>query len=251
MRLPLVIQIVLVLCVGVSLECRASLPDDDHLVPLKEAVGSSAAYQELWQRKLLLTPGETARFVSLPGTTGVETVISVYQASGKENSLPGDYWVTVTQASGRLWNCVAPGPRDHVDPQTIRVERCDVPIAQTTALALHKLWVTMLSQSRLQQKSNEIVVDSSSEIFSATNSNGIVLEGESSTSPGQNTKALIGIATSLMEYCGAPVAKRAELTRKIKKSTSNLLARIGAASGHGKTQSASSPKSAITPTGKK
>lgn len=230
MRPPFVTQIVLALCIGISPECRASSPEEDHLVPLKEVVGSSAAYQELWQRKLLLTPGETARFVSLPGTVGVETAISVYQAPGKENSLPGNYWVTATQASERLWNSVAPGAENRTDPQTIRVERCDAPIAEATALALHKLWVTMLSQSRPQQKSNEIVVDSSREIFSAANSSGIVLEGESSISPKQNTKALISIAASLLEYCDAPAGKRAELTSNIEKTTSKLLARVASTS---------------------
>lgn len=211
-----------------ALEGRGS--DNDHLVPVHEALGSSAAYQQLWQQKLLLTPGETARFVGLPGTTGVETAVSIYQAPGKENSLPGNYWVTATQASDRLWNCV----EGSVDPKTIRVERCDAPIEESIALAIHKLWLAMLSQSRPQQKSNEIVVDSSREIFSATNSNGIVLEGESSTAPKQNTKALVSIAASLMEYCDAPAAKRAELTHNIKKTTSNLLVRVGSISGRKK-----------------
>ncbi|PYI93374.1 MAG: hypothetical protein DME97_06465 [Verrucomicrobia bacterium] len=92
----------------------------------------------------------------------------------------------------------------------------------------------MLSRSRPQQKSNEIVVDSSSEIFSATNSSGIVLEGESATSRRHNTKALISIAASLLDYCDAPAPKRAELTRKIKKNTSNLLARVASTSGRKK-----------------
>ena len=231
MRPSFVTQTVLALCVGISLECRASRLDEDHLVPVKEAVGSSATYQELWQRKLLLTPGETARFVSLPGTVGVETVISVYRTPGKENSLPGNYWVTVTQASEQLWNCVGPGPEDRVDPQTIRVERCDAPIAEATALALHKVWLTMLSQSRPQRKANEILVDSSREIFSATDPTGMVFQAESSTAPKQNTKALISIAASLMDYCDAPAAKRAELTRKIEETTSKLLARIASSSG--------------------
>jgi hypothetical protein len=241
MRPPFVTQIVLALCIGISPESRASSPDEDHLVPLKEVLGSSAAYQELWQRKLLLTPGETARFVSLPGTVGVETAISVYQAPGKENALPGAYWVTVTQASERLWNSVAPGAENRTDPQTIGVERCDAPIAEATALALHKVWVTMLSQARPQKRSNEIIVDSSREIFSATNSSEIVLQGESSTAPKQNTKALVSIAASLMDYCEAPVAKRAELMRNIEKATSKLLARVVPASIR-KKESASSQK---------
>jgi hypothetical protein len=245
MRLSFATQIVLALCVGISLECRASRPNEDHLVPVKEAVGSSAIYQELWQRELLLTPGEIARFVGLPGTIGVETAVSVYQASGKENSLPGNYWVTATQASDRIWNSV----EGSLDPKTIRVERCDAPIEESIALAIHKLWLAMLSQSRPQQHSNEIVVDSSREIFSAANSRGIVLEGESSTTLKRNTKGLIKIALSLMEYCDGPASKRAELTREIEKTTLNLLARVASSSGSKKhnPKSTSSSKAAISP----
>jgi hypothetical protein len=213
--------------VGIALDCRGTgSPNEDHLVPVKEALGLSAIYQELWQRKLLLSPGETARFVSLPGTVGVETAISVYRAPGKQSSLPGNYWVTVTQATERLWNCIEPGSEHRVDPQTIRVGRCDAPIAESTALAVHKVWLTMLQRCRAQQKSNDILVDSSREIFSATNGSGAILQAESSTTPKENTNALTSIARSLMEYCEASVAKRTEIAGNIEETARKLLARV-------------------------
>jgi hypothetical protein len=58
--------------------------------------------------------------------------------------------VTVTQASQRLWNCVERGAQGQLDPNTITVERCDAPVADSTALALQKIWLMMLSQSRPQ-----------------------------------------------------------------------------------------------------
>lgn len=229
MRPSFVTQIVLAVCVGISLECRASPPDEDHLVPLKEAYGSSAVYHQVWQRQLLVTPGDVARFVSLPGTSDVETSVSIYRKPGKNNSLPGDYWVAVTQASESLWRAV----ESKIDPTTIRVQRCDAPIPESTAVAVQKAWMAMLTQTRPRQTSG-ISVDSSQEIFSAAKPDGAILEGESSSVPKQNTKALIDIALSFMEYCDAPVAKRAKIMSNIERTTSNLLARVAPTSGRKK-----------------
>lgn len=230
MKRLLLLTVEIGLGVGISLDCHATAPStEDHLVPVKEALGLSAIYQELWERKLLLSPGETARFVSLPGTVGVETAISVYQAPGKQNSLPGNYWVTVTQATERLWGYIEPGNEHRVDPLKIPVERCDAPIAAPAAIAMHKVWLTMLERCRPQEKSNEILVDSSREIVSAVDARGVVLRGESSTTPKENSKALTNIARSLMEYCEALVAKRAEIESNIEETACNLLARIESA----------------------
>lgn len=228
MKPPFVAQMALaLLCVGISLECRASAPNEDHLVPLKEAYGSSAAYQEAWQRQLLVTPGDVARFVSLPGTGDVETAVSIYRQPGTSNSLPGvDYWVTVTQASKSLWKAV----ESKIDPATVHIQRCDVQISESTAQAVHEAWIAMLTQTKARQTSG-ISVDSSQEVFSAAKPDGVILEGESSSTPKQNTKALIDIALSFMEYCEAPVAKRVQIMSKIEKTVSNLLDRIGSSSG--------------------
>src|SRR2546423_13469129 len=51
---------------GTSPDCRAARPHRDYLVPVKKALGSRAVYEELWQQKLIVTPGEIARFVGLP-----------------------------------------------------------------------------------------------------------------------------------------------------------------------------------------
>ena len=244
MRPPFVTPIVLAFCIGISPESRASSPDEDHLVPVKEAYGLSAVYREVWQRQLLITPGEIARFVSLPGTKDVETAVSIYREAGKQNSLPGDYWVAITQASESLWRVV----ESKSDPTTIRVQRCDAPIPESTAVAVQKAWMAMLTQTRPREATG-IVVDSSQEIFSTAKPDGTILEGESPTAPKQNTKALIDIALSFMEYCEAPAAKRAQLTNSIAKTTSKLLARVDASTASRK-KSASSPKSAITPQGK-
>jgi hypothetical protein len=234
---------------GTRPDCRAARPHRDYLVPVTKPLGSRAAYEELWQQKLLVTPGEIARFVGLPGTGGVETTVSVYRAPGKEGSLPGDYWMTATQASESLWNCVEPGTKDQVDPNAIAVERCDAPIPESTALTVHKSWLTMLSQSRPQHDSRVIPVDSSREIFSAVDADGRILQGESSTAPKKNTKALINIALSLLEYCGADAHSRTTIATDIEKAASNLLDRVASSRGSKKqnTKSTSSSSKAVTP----
>ena len=234
MRPLFVAQLVATLCLCMALDCHASSLAKDYLVPVEKAVGSRAAYERLVEQKLLVTPGDVARFVGLPGTVGVETTVSLYRAPGKKDSLAGNYWITATQASEQLWNCIAPDAEKKIDPKTIRVVRCDAPIAESTALAARNVWLAMLSRSRSRRNVNEIVVDSSREIFSATNSRGRMLQGESSTGPKENTKALLNIALSLLEYCGTPVDQRATVGRNIEKAASNLLARVGATSGRKK-----------------
>jgi|ERR1700674_654716 len=226
MRQSFVAQLAATLCLCMILDCRAFSSAKDHLVPVEKAVGSRAAYERLVEQKLLVTAGDVARFVGFPGTVGVETAVSIYRAPGKKDSLAGNYWITATQASERLWNCIAPDAERKSDPKTIQVVRCDAPIAESTALAAHNVWLAMLSRSRPGRNVNEIVVDSSREIFSATNSSGRMLQGESSTVPKENTKALLNIALSLLEYCGTPVDQRATVGRNIEKAASDLLKRV-------------------------
>src|SRR5207237_4910802 len=126
----------------------------------KEANGLSAVYRQVWQRQLLVTPGDVARFVGLPGTGNVETTVSIYRKPGKNNSLPGDYWVAVTQASGSLWRAV----ESKTDPTTIGVQRCDAPIPESIAVAVHKAWLAMLTQPKLR-KTSGLYVHSSQEII--------------------------------------------------------------------------------------
>jgi hypothetical protein len=218
-------RIVLTLYLGLTLNCRAS-SQDDHLVPMAKAAESSARYQQLWRQKLLVTSGEVARFVGLPGNSGLETAVSVYRASGKKGSLPGNYWVTATQASQRLWNCVVPGAKGRIDANMIRIVRCDAPITESTAIAVHKSWLAMLSHARPQTNSNEILVDSSREIFSAVDDRNRVLEAQLPGAPGKSTMMLINMALSLLEYCGAHSDQRASIAGNIEKQAGILVRRV-------------------------
>jgi hypothetical protein len=97
---------------------------------------------------------------------------------------------------------------------------------------MHKTWLAMLSQSRPQRNSRKIPVDSSREIFSAVNSEGRVLQGESSNTPKENTRALLNIALSLLQYCGADTAERATIVTDIEKTASDLLGRVASNNGN-------------------
>ncbi len=217
----------------------------DHLVPVPEAYGSAAAYQKLWQAKLLVTPGDVARFVGLPGTVGEETAVSVYQKTNKTGAGTDDYWLTVTQASKRIWDAVpAPGVEKATDPQTIAIQRCDTPLPESTAVAIHKVWLRMLSRTKPERDLENTLVEGSREIFSATDSNGVIMRGQRSSDPKKDTLALVALATSLMEYCSAPVSERPEQARKIEKDASALLKRLQPLKAQ---HAASSPKAAIKP----
>jgi hypothetical protein len=113
---------------------------------------------------------------------------------------------------------------------------------------MQKIWLAMLSQSRPQRNLREIPVDNSREIFSAKDADGRVLQGESSPAPKENTMALINIALSLLQYCGADVHERATIAADIEKAASNLLDRVAlrSTSKRRNPKSTSSSKPAVT-----
>ncbi len=197
----------------------------DYLVPLEKETGSGAAYEKLWRKKLLVTNGELARFVGLPGNVGEETSVSVYRRANKSDG--SEYWITATQASSRLWNLVEAEGTKPPNANAVGVHRCDAPLPESAALAVHRAWIAMLSQLRPEPKSEQsIAVDSSTEIFAAVDSNGRLIEGQFSREPGENSKALLHVALSLMEYCGTPSFQRADKAREIEKAAAELLRRI-------------------------
>jgi hypothetical protein len=223
--------------------CHASTVD--HLVPLEESYGLVLKYEQLSRETLLVTSGEIARFISLPGSASVESSVSVYQMRGKKDSLPGDYWVTVTQSSGSLWEATQSGSK----PEALRVERLDAPLPAAVAQSVHDTWVRMLMRVKPAPRSEGVMVDSTQDIFSTSQTNGSIIEGQTSSEPGPKTKELLDIAFSLFEYCDASAVRRVELTRKIEQTTSNLLGRLASnsRSKKHKPKSASSPKAAMSP----
>lgn len=200
----------------------------NRLIPVDpfSEVSDGADYKNLYERKLFVTNGDAARFISLPGTLGTERTVAVYRLTAKEASLPGNYWVTATETSAKLWPCISvPGQtRQPVDPRTIRVRRDDAPLPASTAQLIHEAWVAMLM--RKQSPSGHIIRgDSTTLIFSAVDSRGSLLRGQIDSVKG-NSKDLWELGESLIEYCRAPASKRVEFARKIEKNSVRLLRRI-------------------------
>jgi hypothetical protein len=221
-------------CSVASSTIKADTPPDDHLVPVRaffaEAQGVGGAYRKLWQEKLLVTPGELARYVYLPAPGNTEQAVSVYQRTTGTPSSPARYWVTVTEASGALWDCIPSGSekmtgRKVVDPNSISIQRCDAQLPESTALAVHKVWLKVLLDVQ-QQSSDAMSLDGSTEIFSATNQDGKELQGQIPVEPKQNMTALLDLANLLADYCHVESTKQPEAAAKIEKGASDLLGRV-------------------------
>lgn len=206
-------------------------PVNDHLLPVEEvsdAQSPEGAYERLWRQKLLVTPGEIARSVHLPGNVGVETAVSVYR-----NPLSnGEYRVTATQTSASLWRCVAPDAPEPVNPDSIEVSRLEAPLPETTAFAIQKVWRAMLLDVQKRPKSDELLLESSTEIFSAAAADGKLLIGQFQGLGQGNTAALSALAHLLLQYCDSPETERVEIARAIEKAASDLLGRVASNSGN-------------------
>jgi hypothetical protein len=193
------------------------------LVPVEaDDDGSSAAYRQLWQRKLLVTSGEVARFVHLPALKGVETTMSIYRIRGKQKT--GGYQITTTQAQKWLWQSLRPSTKGHADPWEIRVIRLDAPLPASTALAIQQVWLAMLRRTQ-PSNANAVEIDSDRLIFSATNPKGRVQQGRANSLQG-NTGALVDLAGRLLQYADAFPSQRPAIAPQIEKSAADLLKQI-------------------------
>jgi hypothetical protein len=201
---------------------------EDHLVPLQPESGLLLKYERVWKKKLLVTPADVARFVFLPGTVGGEGAVSVY-THNREHA-PGDNSrLTVTQPTVRLWDCMPQfGESPSHDLRSVKIERCDLPLPDSTATALHRVWLAMLTRARPEPKSDAIILDSSSEIYSAVDGHGRTLWGKapSEMKTASKTFELFAIANQLIDYCNVPESRRAAAAADIQKSAERLLAKL-------------------------
>jgi hypothetical protein len=204
----------------------ATVKPGDHLVPISKSRQQSD-YWNLWQRKLLVTRGDIARFVLLPGAAGLEGTISIYQDHGRNNGLPGGYWVTGTQPSVNLAECIAaPNLKPLIDPKTVKIKRWDAPLRASTALAIRKAWLAMFSRIGPEPNPDVLLLDSSTEIISAQAPDGRILIGQAPKRLGETTRALIRLGNTLMDFVSGPVGDRPKLEQQIERDAKALLKRV-------------------------
>ena len=205
----------------------AATAANDHLIPVVQYRGLAPLYRKLWKQKLLVTPGEVARYVQLPGSAGREVAVSVYKQRNRKHGLRGDYWATATQPLQKLSDCIpAAGVEKPIDPKTVEVRRWEAPLPESTGLAIHRVWLAMLSRVGPEPEPDTISVDSSTEIFFATDENGRVLEAQTPVSPKEDTLALVKIGNLLIDYCSASASERPKLAQNIETEAHNLLNRL-------------------------
>lgn len=209
---------------------RAESRDDSYLTPIneeRETREPEASYRKAVEQKLFLTPGEIARVVRLPGTVGVETVVAVYRQQPPKQA---EYAVTVTQPSKSLWD--PENKSEETALESTSILRLDAGLPKTTALAIQKVWEAMLLDVREPSESDEILLESSTQIFSAAGPDGKLLRGQLEGLGAGKTAALSNLVDLLVEYCDTPETRRLEVAHRIEKAASALLERIASSNGN-------------------
>jgi hypothetical protein len=173
------------------------------------------ADRSTYERRLFVTPDEVARYMFLTNRyDDGDRSAAVYRAPSKKGALPGDYWLTVTEAAGSLT----------AETRNILVQRHDAPLPSSAAQALHQLWLAVLKQSRTNKNA---VPCAPTGVFSVTPPSGARLSAVT-VSLGQDSLciALMNVGESLVEYGKLPATRRTEAAGKIEKDARHLLKRV-------------------------
>lgn len=175
--------------------------------------------RSIYERKLFVTPDEVARYVFLTNRGGDgDRSAAVYQASRKKGSLPGAYWVTVTEASDSLTTAT----------RNIRIKRHDAPLPASAALLLHELWRVVLEQSRLDEHA---IPCAPTAVFSTKTPSGARISAVTVyLDQASHCISLMEVGHSLVDYGTLPASRRMEAARKLEEEIRRLLKRITRAS---------------------
>lgn len=215
-----------VIIIGSAAELSFAGKAGDYLMPLNDDDGIAGTYRKLYESKLFVTPGDIARYVSLPGLKGEgETSASIHQTI-KKGGMPGNYWVTTLKSSGSLWDTLPQPGSKPSSLRAIRIQRCDAPIPESTARSIHKAWVAMLQRTR-SAPLNEVRGDSSNQIFAVRQARNRLLRAETHDF-GKNNMMLIELGEGLIGYCDTQPSKRMATAILIEKHALALLKRSDA-----------------------
>lgn len=172
------------------------------------------SYRELWQQKLFPKRDAVAKFLRLPGAIGTEIGMTMYQRAKKGPGKRPQFGLIVKEPSSALWGNVIARVSVNQKPKRISIKTCEVVLPESTAEAVHGAWLAMLMQP--EQPSDELVIDSTREIFFAKNSQGQELRGRLPLSElGANTTRLFEMANLLYRCCGESEEERNTDFRRI------------------------------------
>lgn len=205
-------------------EPRSAAPPQHHLVPLREYYGNAATYKKTWREKLLVTPGDLGRYIHLPGDGGVEESVSLYRER-KSGGLPGDCWVTATQATKSLAGFFADDPPNLDGAHKVVIRRWDTPIAADVANQLNTAWLMVLEGTASDECVGCLSTDSSTEIFSVKRS-GRELVGKVPLEATKDIISFVDLASLLIDYTRVPQSKRGEVSEKLTKQSASLARRF-------------------------
>jgi hypothetical protein len=198
---------------------------DGHLVPVVRDEFWTA-YRKIWELKLLVSSGDIARFVHFPAAADVQSAVAVYQERARAGAMPGDYWVTLTKPSVSLSDFMSRELlNDAARLKAVTTSRWDAPLPASTAKAINKLWLAMLSQTGPDPNEGR-PVDSSTEIFCAKDETGKLREAQAPKDQTPNTSAAVQIGFMLLDYPVAKKSQRSKLAAEIEKATRDLLERV-------------------------
>lgn len=195
----------------------------DHLLPDVESQAVSR-YRTTVNKRLLVTPGNLARCVWLPGNVGTEGSVSLYTDSRSNAGGKRTYWMTVTQASKPIWQSLVNGPV--LRPREIPIQRFDVSVPETMALAIAKLWETMLKRTSTTPSNHSLSLDESTELFSATVAGHEVVGRLNKDPKNKNSLEFLDIANSLLEYFNYSPSERPKRALQLRHRALALADRI-------------------------
>lgn len=171
--------------------------------------------RSIYERKLFVTPDEVARYVFLTNRfDDGDRSVAVYRAPRKKRSLPGAYWVTVTEAPDSLTAAT----------RNIRVQRHDAALPASAAHALHELWVTTLEQTRIDK---DAIPCAPTAVFSVTTTSGARLSAVTvDLDQDSLCIALMNVGGSMVNYAKLPESKRPQAAAEIERECIRLLQRV-------------------------
>jgi len=194
----------------------------DRLTPIVRTsiIADSSKYNRLLKNKLFVTPDEIARYVYLTNGKDGDRSAALYQAVEKKGAMPGNFWITATEASAAI--PYPGGGEPALDIKSVTIQRYDAPLPASTAEAVHELWLAMLERS---QPEAEIQVAPTA-IFSATNPSGTKLRAMASWLEHNSISlALMVLGQDLINYTQMSAERRVKLAHEIEKESKRLLER--------------------------